>query len=54
MSGYNLISTDQMNRIFREEDPETELETIIDGTLRDSYPIEEVYKVEKVLTEKCS
>lgn len=51
MSIYNLIFTDQMKKIFREEDTESELEAIIDGNLRDSYPMEEVYKVVNVFTE---
>ncbi|ONK70016.1 uncharacterized protein A4U43_C05F29350 [Asparagus officinalis] len=42
----SLISI--MNRIFLEEDPETELEAIIDRNLRENYPVEEVYKMAEI------
>ncbi|XVF85033.1 hypothetical protein PTKIN_Ptkin17bG0086200 [Pterospermum kingtungense] len=34
-----------VNKIFEAEDPETALEEVIDGNLRGSYPVEDVYKV---------
>lgn len=35
----------QVNEVFRDEDPESALEEIIDGNLGSSYPLENVYKV---------
>ncbi|XP_058080049.1 lysM domain receptor-like kinase 3 [Magnolia sinica] len=34
--------------IFRKEEPENALEAVIDGNLKDSYPIEEVYKMAEI------
>lgn len=36
--------------IFQEEEPENELEAFIDGNLKGSYPLEEVFKVWMILT----
>lgn len=34
-----------MTKIFEEEDPEGALVSIRDGSLRDGYPIDDLYKV---------
>lgn len=34
-----------MRKVFKSEDLESSLETVIDPSLKDSYPIEEVCKV---------
>ncbi|KAH7570348.1 hypothetical protein JRO89_XS05G0091100 [Xanthoceras sorbifolium] len=37
-----------VHRIFKDEEPETALEEVIDGNLRGSYPLEDVYKMAEV------
>ncbi|GAY36260.1 hypothetical protein CUMW_020980 [Citrus unshiu] len=37
-----------VNEVFRDEDPESALEEIIDGNLGSSYPLENVYKMAAV------
>ncbi|KAL5724933.1 hypothetical protein ACHQM5_008135 [Ranunculus cassubicifolius] len=39
-------------KLFQEEDPENALEAIIDGSLKDVYPMEEVYKMAEI-SEWC-
>ncbi|KAF5190808.1 Lysm domain receptor-like kinase, partial [Thalictrum thalictroides] len=34
--------------LFQDEDPENALEAIIDGNLKDGYPLEEVYKMAEI------
>lgn len=37
-----------MNKIFRHKDPEAALEAVVDGTLRGSYPMEDIYKMAEI------
>ncbi|KAK3416758.1 hypothetical protein EUGRSUZ_H02518 [Eucalyptus grandis] len=37
-----------MNKIFRHKDPEAALEAVVDGTLRGSYPMEDMYKMAEI------
>lgn len=37
----------KVNNVFEEENPESALEEVIDGSLGGSYPMEDVYKVYK-------
>lgn len=42
-------SHDQIKNIFQDENPESALEAEIDGNLRGSYPIEDVFKVYQLI-----
>lgn len=35
----------QINNVFQDKDPEKALESIVDGNLKGSYPMEDAYKV---------
>lgn len=35
----------QIQEIFQDEDPESALESFIDGNIKGCYPLEDVYKV---------
>lgn len=48
LSVVHLVA--QVNTIFEEENPESALEEVIDGNLRGSYPMEEVYKVSLLIS----
>ncbi|KAI6694878.1 hypothetical protein NL676_022588 [Syzygium grande] len=37
-----------MNKIFRHKDPEAALEAVVDGNLRGSYPMEDMYKMAEI------
>lgn len=43
-----------MRKVFKSDDLESSLETIIDPNLKDSYPIEEVCKVSENAYTYCS
>ena len=45
MKSRNTSFCEQMRKVFKSEDLESSLETVIDPNLKDSYPIEEVCKV---------
>ncbi|KAF7809328.1 lysM domain receptor-like kinase 3 [Senna tora] len=46
----SLISV--INKVFQDDDPESALEAIIDKHLRDSYPMEDVFKMAEI-AERC-
>ena len=44
----------QVYKIFKDEDPVTALEEVIDGNLSGSYPLEDVYKVSIIFFHLCN